>query len=77
MTALLQGVCFSMPLCNAEEEQVTDDDLMEFSKIQTLNLGQLPFSSSTFPLFASQAAVTDSSSFIFLELADTSYRCFI
>ncbi|KAF7024037.1 hypothetical protein CFC21_036451 [Triticum aestivum] len=34
------GVCFSMPLCNAEVEQVTDDDLMEFSKIQTLNLGQ-------------------------------------
>lgn len=29
-----------MPLCNAEVEQVTDDDLMEFSKIQTLNLGQ-------------------------------------
>ncbi|VAH80286.1 unnamed protein product [Triticum turgidum subsp. durum] len=34
------GVRFSMPLCNAEVEQVTDDDLMEFSKIQTLNLGQ-------------------------------------
>ena len=60
MNGLSQGVRFSMPLCNAEVEQVTDDDLMEFSKIQTLNLGQVLFASSTFPLFASQAAVTDS-----------------
>ncbi|KAM3271578.1 hypothetical protein ACQJBY_042025 [Aegilops geniculata] len=35
-----QGVCFSMPLCKAEVEQATEDDLIEFSKIRTLNLGQ-------------------------------------
>ncbi|XP_037439146.1 protein downstream neighbor of son homolog isoform X2 [Triticum dicoccoides] len=35
-----QGVCFSMPLCKAEMEQATEDDLIEFSKIRTLNLGQ-------------------------------------
>uniref|UniRef100_A0ACD5ZST8 Uncharacterized protein n=1 Tax=Avena sativa TaxID=4498 RepID=A0ACD5ZST8_AVESA len=34
------GVRFSMPLCNTEVEESTEDDLMEFSKIQTLNLGQ-------------------------------------
>ncbi|XP_044946323.1 uncharacterized protein LOC123395396 [Hordeum vulgare subsp. vulgare] len=35
-----QGVCFSMPLCKAELEQATEDDLIEFSKIRTLDLGQ-------------------------------------
>ncbi|XBH67035.1 hypothetical protein VPH35_095478 [Triticum aestivum] len=35
-----QGVSFSMPLCKAEMEQATEDDLIEFSKIRTLNLGQ-------------------------------------
>ncbi|TVU48961.1 hypothetical protein EJB05_00248 [Eragrostis curvula] len=34
------GVCFSMPLCNAEVEQATEDDLIELSEIQKLNLGQ-------------------------------------
>lgn len=34
------GVRFSMPLCNAEMEQTTDDDLIELSEIQKLNLGQ-------------------------------------
>ncbi|XP_047050245.1 protein downstream neighbor of Son-like isoform X1 [Lolium rigidum] len=34
------GVRFSMPLCNTEVEEATEDDLIEFSKIQTLNLGQ-------------------------------------
>ncbi|XP_062203291.1 uncharacterized protein LOC133905501 isoform X2 [Phragmites australis] len=34
------GVCFSMPLCNAEVEQVTEDDLIELSEIQRRNLGQ-------------------------------------
>ncbi|KAL5206536.1 hypothetical protein ABZP36_034745 [Zizania latifolia] len=34
------GVCFSMPLCNTEVEQVTEDDLMELSEIQKRNLGQ-------------------------------------
>lgn len=34
------GVCFSMPLCNAEVEQATEDDLIELSEIQRLNLGQ-------------------------------------
>ncbi|KAG8049321.1 hypothetical protein GUJ93_ZPchr0009g963 [Zizania palustris] len=33
-------VCFSMPLCNTEVEQVTEDDLMELSEIQKRNLGQ-------------------------------------
>lgn len=35
-----QGVCFSMPLCKAKVEQATEDNLIEFSKIRTLNLGQ-------------------------------------
>jgi hypothetical protein len=39
-----------MPLCNTEAEEATEDDLIEFSKIQTLNLGQVPFAYSTFPL---------------------------
>jgi hypothetical protein len=39
-----------MPLCNTEVEEATEDDLIEFSKIQTLNLGQVPFAYSTFPL---------------------------
>ncbi|EEE53637.1 hypothetical protein OsJ_36915 [Oryza sativa Japonica Group] len=34
------GVCFSMPLCNTEVEQVTEDDLIELSEIQKRNLGQ-------------------------------------
>ncbi|XP_062204223.1 uncharacterized protein LOC133906360 isoform X2 [Phragmites australis] len=34
------GICFSMPLCNAEVEQATDDDLIELSEIQRRNLGQ-------------------------------------
>ncbi|KAL6643880.1 hypothetical protein ACP70R_018646 [Stipagrostis hirtigluma subsp. patula] len=34
------GVCFSMPLCNAEVEQATEDDLIELSEIQRRNLGQ-------------------------------------
>lgn len=34
------GVCFSMPLCNTEVEQVTEDDLIELSEIQRRNLGQ-------------------------------------
>jgi hypothetical protein len=41
----LQGVRFSMPLCTTEVEEATEDDLIEFSKIQTLNLGQVPFAS--------------------------------
>ncbi|PVH63240.1 hypothetical protein PAHAL_3G503100 [Panicum hallii] len=35
------GVCFSMPLCNTEVEQATEDDLIELSEIQRRNLGQL------------------------------------
>ncbi|KAE8772537.1 hypothetical protein D1007_55452 [Hordeum vulgare] len=35
-----QGVCFSMPLCKAKVEEATEDDLLEFSKIRTLDLGQ-------------------------------------
>jgi hypothetical protein len=50
MTVLLQGVRFSMPLCNTEVEETSEDDLIEFSKIQTLNLGQVPFAYSTFCL---------------------------
>ncbi|CAM0948704.1 unnamed protein product [Alopecurus aequalis] len=34
------GVRFSMPLCTTEVEEATEDDMIEFSKIQTLNLGQ-------------------------------------
>ncbi|XP_066359474.1 uncharacterized protein [Miscanthus floridulus] len=34
------GVCFSMPLCNTEVEQATEDDLIELSEIQRRNLGQ-------------------------------------
>ncbi|KAG2630851.1 protein downstream neighbor of Son-like [Panicum virgatum] len=34
------GVCFSMPLCNTEVEQSTEDDLIELSEIQRRNLGQ-------------------------------------
>ncbi|GJN35553.1 hypothetical protein PR202_gb24341 [Eleusine coracana subsp. coracana] len=34
------GVCFLMPLCNAEVEQATEDDLIELSEIQRRNLGQ-------------------------------------
>ncbi|KAF8762977.1 hypothetical protein HU200_008824 [Digitaria exilis] len=34
------GVCFSMPLCNTEVEQATEDDLIELSEIQKRNLGQ-------------------------------------
>ncbi|XP_006664217.1 uncharacterized protein LOC102705772 isoform X2 [Oryza brachyantha] len=34
------GVPFSMPLCNTEVEQVTEDDLIELSEIQKRNLGQ-------------------------------------
>ncbi|KAG8092845.1 hypothetical protein GUJ93_ZPchr0012g20122 [Zizania palustris] len=34
------GVCFSMPLCDTEVEQVTEDDLIELSEIQKRNLGQ-------------------------------------
>ncbi|WVZ91329.1 hypothetical protein U9M48_037517 [Paspalum notatum var. saurae] len=34
------GVCFSMPLCNTEVEQTTEDDLIELSEIQRRNLGQ-------------------------------------
>jgi hypothetical protein len=45
LTAFLQGVRFSMPLCTTEVEEATEDDLIEFSKIQTLNLGQVPFAS--------------------------------
>jgi hypothetical protein len=37
------GVCFSMPLCNTEVEQVTEDDLIELSEIQKRNLGQVSF----------------------------------
>jgi hypothetical protein len=49
-----------MPLCNTEVEEATEDDLIEFSKIQTLNLGQVPFASSTFSFICfSQAAATD------------------
>ncbi|KAI4996967.1 hypothetical protein ZWY2020_052309 [Hordeum vulgare] len=42
MRSLLRkhGVCFSMPLCKAEVEEATEDDLLEFSKIRTLDLGQ-------------------------------------
>ncbi|KAE8768283.1 hypothetical protein D1007_60262 [Hordeum vulgare] len=36
-----QGVCFSMPLCKTEVEEATEDDLLEFSKIRTLDLGQV------------------------------------
>ena len=42
---LLQGVCFSMPLCNTEVEQSTEDDLIELSEIQRRNLGQVYFPS--------------------------------
>ncbi|KAI4991179.1 hypothetical protein ZWY2020_039550 [Hordeum vulgare] len=35
-----QGVCFSMPLCKAKVEEANEDDLLEFSKIRTLDLGQ-------------------------------------
>ncbi|CAL4897621.1 unnamed protein product [Urochloa decumbens] len=34
------GVCYSMPLCNTEVEQATEDDLIELSEIQKRNLGQ-------------------------------------
>ncbi|RLN30802.1 protein downstream neighbor of Son [Panicum miliaceum] len=34
------GVCFSMPLCNTEVEQATEDDLIELSEIQRRNFGQ-------------------------------------
>lgn len=42
LRALLRkhGVCFSMPLCNTEVEQATEDDLIELSEIQRRNLGQ-------------------------------------
>ncbi|KAE8804834.1 hypothetical protein D1007_19068 [Hordeum vulgare] len=46
-----QGVFFSMPICEAEVEDANEDDLLEFSKIRTLDLGQVLFDSSTFPYF--------------------------
>ncbi|XP_020091412.1 protein downstream neighbor of Son isoform X1 [Ananas comosus] len=39
-------ICFSMPLCRAEVEQASEDDLVELSEIEKRNLGQAFLSDS-------------------------------
>ncbi|KAJ8754477.1 hypothetical protein K2173_005638 [Erythroxylum novogranatense] len=43
-------VCFSMPLCNSKEEQVTTEYLLELSEIEKQNLGQTRKQSSLFDI---------------------------
>ncbi|KAM0943594.1 hypothetical protein DsansV1_C13g0123841 [Dioscorea sansibarensis] len=54
-------ICFSMPLCHAEVERATEDDLVELSEIEKRNLGQWFFHSSLYNVLIDSLSDVDNS----------------